>query len=182
MKKNGDGGYTLVELVVVMAIMVVMTGVSVAAFASLRNYTAKTAKDEICNNLKETRTQAMAKKTEWMEIYDDSGTLRIRHSYNSGGDTKLSGKLHISYTVQGSATEIEITGSTSLILTYDRATGGFEGIKTSTTADADGKLPNLMNGSAVVYCDKIHVQNGARTRGYTITLNRETGKFDCVAD
>lgn len=180
MKKNS--GYTLVELIVVIAIMAVMAGSSVIAFASLRTYRAKTAKDEICNSLKETRTQAMAKQTEWMEIYEDSdGLLRIRHSYN-GNDTRLGGYLHISYTVEGAAAETEITGTNTLILTYDRATGGFEGIKTSTTADANGKLPNMMSGSSVVYCRTIHVQNQAKNKGYTITLNKETGRFDCVED
>ena len=38
--KKKNGGYTLVELIVVMAIMVVLAGGSVVAFASLRNYRA----------------------------------------------------------------------------------------------------------------------------------------------
>lgn len=179
-KKNG--GYTLVELIVVIAIMVVLAGGSVVAFASLRNYRAKTAKDQICNNLKEARTEAMAKKTEWMQICKDSDGLKIKTSYRSAGDTMLSGNIHVSYTEKGSSTEIEIDSSHSLILTYARVTGAFEGIKTSTTPDANGKLPNQMNGSSVVYCEKIHIENGARTKGYTITLNQETGKFVCKED
>lgn len=178
--KIKNGGYTLVELIVVIAIMVVLAGSSVIAFASLRNYRAKTAKDEICNNLKEARTEAMAKKTAWMQICEDSDGLKIETSYR--GDKRLHGNIHISYTATGSATETEINASNSLILTYARVSGAFEGIKTSTTADADGKLPNQMNGSDIVYCETIHIQNGARTKGYTITLNQETGKFTCVAD
>ncbi len=178
--KIKNGGYTLVELIVVMAIMVVMAGGSVVAFASLRNYRAKTAKDEICNNLKEARTEAMAKKTAWMKICTDSDGLKIETSYRE--DKRLRGNIHVSYTETGAAAETEIDSSHSLILTYARVSGAFEGIKTSTTADADGKLPNLMNGTSIVYCEKIHIQNGARTKGYTITLNQETGKFTCVAD
>ncbi len=182
-KKNGvsNGGYSLVEIIVVIAIMVVMASGSVLLFTSMSGYKCRAAKDQICTNLKETKTEALAKRTEWMEIYKDSKGYKIKRSYNAN-DTDLSSRIHISFVEKGSANEIEIDNSTSLILTYERGTGSFEGIKTSTTVDAQGKLPDKMNGSSIVYCEKIHVQNPARNKGYTITLNQETGKFVCQED
>lgn len=181
MRVKKNGGYSLVELVVVMAIMAVMAAGTAMLFASMSSYKCKTAKDQICTNLKETKTEALARQTEWMEICKDSDGFKIKRSYNAN-DTNLSSKLRISYIEQGSATEIDIDSTHSLILTYARGSGAFEGIKTSTTPDSNGKLPDLMNGSSIVYCEKIHVQNPARTKGYTITLNQETGKFVCQED
>ena len=181
MRVKKNGGFSLVELVVVMAIMVVMASGSVLLFSSMSSYKCKTAKDQICTNLKETKTEALAKQTEWMEICKDSNGFKIKRSYNAN-DTNLSSKIRISYVEQGAAAETEIDSSHSLILTYTRGSGAFEGIKTSTTPDSEGKLPDQMNGTSIVYCEKIHVQNLARTKGYTITLNQETGKFVCVED
>lgn len=178
-KKNG--GFSLVELVVVMAIMAVMATGSVLLFASMSTTKCKAAKDQICTNLKEAKTEALAKKTEWMQICKESDGYKIKRSYNAN-DTNLSSRVRISYVEKGSSTEINIDSSHPLILTYARASGSFEGIKTSTTADANGKLPDQMNGTAIVYCEEIHVRNPAGTKGYTITLNQETGKFVCQED
>lgn len=181
MRVKKNGGFSLVELIVVIAIMAFLGTAAVLMFASMSSTKCNTAKDQICTNLKEAKTEALAKKTEWMQICKDSDGYKIKRSYNTN-DTNLSSRVRISYVVKGSSTEIPVDSSHPLILTYTRGSGAFEGIKSSTTADASGKLPDQMNGSSIIYCAEIHVRNPAGTKGYTITLNQETGKFVCKED
>ena len=80
----------------------------------------------------------------------------------------------------------ENNSKNSLILTYDRATGGFLPIQSNAWEQneilkvlKDGHDIPLNRDTSSLYCQSITVSGGMRTR--VITLNIETGKYSVEA-
>lgn len=168
MKKQKDRGFSLIEVMVVLAITAIFTTGTIAIVLSVSSYRAKQAVEEISATMSETRVQALSKTSAWLEIRQEAdGTYVIGTSY--AGDTRLAKSYTISYTKEGDATAVLIQPSTPLVLTYDRSTGGFADIKVK---DPDGNL----SGTGV-YCDSITVSKGSKT--FVIRLYKESGKHKC---
>lgn len=179
MKKNK--GFSLIELVVVIAIMaLLMTGVAISIF-SQQSWKCRQAKDEVCTYLQQTRAEALAKTGAWVEICYEDGQCVVKPSY--AGDQKLGESVRVFYysSADGGATPIEIDSSHSLVLTYSRGTGAFQTMKTKAEKDASGNITYTEAGPDV-YCQKIRITGVDGVDGYTITLYKETGKYDCVKE
>jgi prepilin-type N-terminal cleavage/methylation domain-containing protein len=162
MKK--DAGFSLIELVVVVAILAVMTtGVMVSVYTSA-SYNAKQVAQEIDSALTECRVQALSKTDAWMQIaYDDSlKKYVIKTSYATDQVLSGSNRVTISYTKpndDGSDVEtVELTGSNTLTLKYNRSSGAF--------------LPIVEDGAK--YCSSILISSGSKT--CEITLSQLTGR------
>jgi prepilin-type N-terminal cleavage/methylation domain-containing protein len=174
MKK--DAGFSLIELVVVIAIMAILgSGVFISVFSSSA-YRARQAAREIDSVLTETRVQALSKEGAWMEI-DCVDTAKkkyvIKTSYSE--DITVGGGITITYEVAGSSGTKSITGNditaNALALSYNRSTGGFTPMLIATAEDG-----TYTSGSD--YCSKITITGGSRT--YVINLSRNTGRHTLV--
>lgn len=93
-------------------------------------------------------------------------------------------RTEISYTTDADGTSHVMKAGDSLILTYDRATGGFLPIQ-STVISQEEILNDLKAGKDVplqktgTYCTSITVSGGRRYK--TLSLIKETGKYSITA-
>lgn len=164
MKKNA--GFSLIELIVTVAILGILSAGVVTIVLSRSGREAQKAAKEISAALSETRAQALAKTQAWMKIkMNDDGEYVIETSYS--GNVTLGKKCTISYVGGGSGT-ISKT-EPPLILSYDRASGAFYPVGSDNTTPT---FP-LSNG----YCKTIIVSVGSN-RMYELTLYTETGKHE----
>ena len=190
MKKNR--GFTLIELIVVVAIMTVLLGVMVPSMNSILGFKAKRAANSITAALDETKTQAMSRLAAEVVISQDNTGCYITYNLHRG---KKSGMVqeqqekfadsHMNITYETSDGVTHQLKDQQLILTYDRENGGFAPVQTSalTTADLDEAvtkgtnviLKNQTTDSGNVYCKKITVATKFQKR--IIELKVSTGTY-----
>jgi len=179
-KKNG--GFSLVELIVVMAIISVVTAGSITIFLSLSDYKCREAADHICTYLGSTKTEALAKSSAYLTIENVGGEYKIIPSYKDNTEAKsLGSSIKITYVTQAGGTssgETTLAPGDKIILTFSRGSGAFQPMKDDST----GTYVDKTDGGDYVYCEKICVKNNKGTKSYTITLEQETGKYICEKD
>lgn len=184
-RKNNNGGFSLVELVIVIAIMAVLVGVMATSITSLTGRRVRKCADEIVTTLERTRVLTLGKEQNQVEcvISYDTDKKEYKAQILQGGTVvtdRILGKDPIKITVyfEENSTEYLLTdlmGSDSLLpyvsaskglhLVFNRASGAFE--KNTTT---------LTSGSTDMgYCQRIDVSNGTRT--IEITTVGKTGKI-----
>ena len=174
-RKNNNSGFSLVELIIVIAIMAVLVGVMARK--------VRKCADEIVTTLERTRVLTLGKEQNQVECvisYNDTTkeyTAQIRQ-----GDVEVSNRvlgkepIDIKVYFEGDSTGYSLTelkGSDSLLpyvsssnglhLVFNRASGAFE----KNTCIAGSVLKE--------YCQKIVVSNGTRT--IEITTVGKTGKI-----
>lgn len=156
-KKKKNGGFSIVELIVVIAIMGVLTGLVSVSAAALSGRQAKQCRDELISSLDSVRTATLGKRTVTAKI-DQTASGYTLTVYTDGAKTKemaVCGKkvsLFYSMTADGSSRK-EVT---SLTLEFDRASGALK-----------------YSGESAV-CHIYAVENG---KEYGIRIYPETGKM-----
>ncbi len=150
-KKNG--GFSLIELIVVIAIMTILTVGIAISLSSVSNQKAKAAAKTIYSSLEYAQTAAMAKTTACLEIcqkddgyyltvVEGSATQPVRKEKKLCDDS-----VTISYTTKGSAV-VQKIDATPFQITYDHVTGAMLPVKEA----ADG---------SPIYCNGIIVSKGS---------------------
>lgn len=207
MKKNK--GFSLIELIVVIAIMaVVMTGIGISIF-SQSSWKCRQAKDITQNLIQQTRSESLGKTAGWMKICYENGECVIKTSF--GSDQKLSNRVSVYYYWQNGTSSkadktgpVEITDGTSLVLSFSRGTGGFQPMKKDVTVTKNPTKSTVVGvtdpeGNAIekdtysvtyidadegsnAYCCKLRIQEKNSGKGYTFTLHPVTGKIECEKD
>lgn len=91
MKKN-NAGFSLVELIVAIAILTVLTGVGAYGLNQVTGFRAREAADKITSSLKENKIETLGKAKSsggmaW-EIYRDGNDFFIRTVYDAGTGTE----------------------------------------------------------------------------------------------
>ena len=173
-----DRGLSLIELVVVIAIMAVVATGRVVGVYSSATWKAKKAVEQMDQALSETRVQALSKTNAWMEIKYQGDHYVLMTSYAS--DVALDGRFIVTYHTREDDAKLDAK-DVPLILTYDRSSGAFSGVKASITTSADGTVYQsryASDGTTVLYCDVITISQGSRE--WNITLSPETGKHTVV--
>lgn len=179
MKQNK--GFTLVELIIVIAIMAIVTGLVSMSMAFVLGLDARQCAQELDGYLKLTKTKALSKNAEELRIYQDAGNKQfyvdfVESSY-TGTDvnnpipttrtvqTEMIGKsaVAMTYTLSDAGGTIRQIGNggDSISIGFDRGTGAFKRVK-------------INNVESLYYCAKITITRGSRE--YVIEMVPETGK------
>ncbi|WP_347036804.1 prepilin-type N-terminal cleavage/methylation domain-containing protein [Blautia obeum] len=193
--KMSNKGFTLVELIVVVAIFTILLGIAVPSLNSILGFRVNRAANSIASALDRTKIEASSRLVGEMKLEKRADGYYISYYLDRG---KVGGASHvteddpekiaparteISYTSSDGSSHVMAAGD-SLILTYDRATGGFLPIQ-STVISQEEILNDLKAGKDVplqktgTYCTSITVSGGRRYK--TLSLIKETGKYSITA-
>lgn len=194
--KMSDKGFTLVELIVVVAIFTILLGIAVLSLNSILGFRVNRAANSIASALDRTKIEASSRLVGEMKLekradgyyisyYLDRGKVGGASQVTEDDPEKIApARTEISYTTDADGTSHVMAAGDSLILTYDRATGGFLPIQ-PTVISQEEILNDLKAGKDVplqktgTYCTSITVSGGRRYK--TLSLIKETGKYSITA-
>lgn len=190
MKNNK--GFSLLELIIIIAIMGVVLLYGTPRVDSLFGYSAREANSKIYNGVTNFKTSYMGKSRSqetqaatsvggvttvnpnldmYMEIYKDSKDIYYVKFFEKGADAKVEKlgpkRIKITYKIKGDSTMQDVgTEGHGLVIAFDRSTGGFL---------AQGT--NGLTGQPA-YVQYIYCSSGTKT--YTNELMPKTGKIKTV--
>lgn len=145
-KKNNDSGLTMVELIIVIAIIAIMVAASVIGVSLLSHGDSKKAVNNLSSQITEVRTNTLTMAGNWTaEIYkkDNSYKLDIKKDLNGTvelvSSTSIGSKLAISY--QDSVGAIQpIDNDNKLVISFKQGNGKVEdeGVKLVPVSGGSG--------------------------------------------
>ena len=166
-KEWKNQGYSLVELIVVIAILAIISSATVYGIVSVSGWEMKSCTKKLDAALEETKMNAMSKGACELEIsVDASGNYDVQMKVGVGARAKTmqkqriaNSKVSIYYVGDDAVTEHLISAANSLKISFDSGSGAFKPIAASPT----------------VYCRKIIIKMGT---GHvkTIKMVKDTGK------
>ena len=186
--KKKNAGMSLVELVIVMAMLAVLSGVTLYSIASVPRYRARECSRLIASNLREVKITTLGKAKSkgdivW-ELYKKGNSYYVRYKTGADGSSPVTmgekkvskGTLHVYYEdTAGNVAEIgENEGHSSLKLCFNRASGAIHGSSSEILTKAGENYG--IDTSNTTSVKKIIIQGGTTT--YEITLYPVTGKIE----
>ena len=128
MKKNNEG-FSLVELIIIIAVMAVLT-VSIVTYTGLiGDSNAKKCAKELGNSLSETKVCAMSRAEAKLIVYADSSGVYVKKVQSGRADkTEKIGKKgvklgYIDIRNSTTYTAVGTTEDTGIVIQFDRASG-----------------------------------------------------------
>lgn len=175
--KRKNAGVTVVELVVVLAIMAVVAGLSLASVGSVSGYRARECAKKISSAITANKVMALGKSKTRGDItwkIGKEGNKVFFYVYQGGSEIEKTlmgkGRMKVKYTTKSgvsmSTQEISNATSTALAMGYDRTNGMMCKATNSTT---------LEDATSNLY--SITVSNPSETKTYEIMVYPLTGKI-----
>ena len=193
--RQKNKGFTLIEMVITVTIFAILLGILVPSLNSILGFRAQRAGNSIASALDKTKIEASNRLVGEMKLeklddgyyisyYLDRGKVGTESNVEQDQAEKIApARTLISYVTDNNETYQMETGD-SIVLTYDRATGGFLPLQETTWTqkailaelDAGKDIPLTREGS---YCTAIIVQDGRRIK--TINMDINTGKYEITS-
>ena len=164
-EKKNNGGFSLVELIVVIAISVVLIGAATISIRSVMGVEVKQCARNIESILNKTRVTTMGNDSAVLEIYKDASDGAYYYKTTINGvvsDPSKIGKSRIDvyYSMEDNyGNKTQLNGSNSIVLQFDRSSGA--------------QKPDANNKSS----SRIWIQKNSTEK--VITIYKETGKVIC---
>ena len=166
MTKESNKGYSLVELIVIIAIMVIIVSGTILGVSAISGKPAEHAASDLRTTIQNYRTLALGKYTTTLEIKVESTGLEVTAEYQvDASATPVTKKIHIcgpEVLVEYSAFDNEDGDGTygsfpdsGVIIDFNRSTGG-------------------INGGNMMYCFKFTKAG----KSYRVLLYSLTGKSE----
>lgn len=165
-----NGGYSLIELVIVLAIIAVIMGTVFYSVILVFSANARSCANDIQRSIGDCKVTTMGKSAAYMKLYRDAADENVytqMYIKDSSGtyvpsDPQKVGtqKVTVAFKPKG-GTERELTAGIEIKIGFDRATGGF----------TDKDDPDLY--------ELIRVKGGSKN--YEIVLTELTGKSEVKA-
>jgi prepilin-type N-terminal cleavage/methylation domain-containing protein len=173
MKKKDNRGFSLVELIVVIAIMAVLVGVASVSVGLLSGKQAKQTRDELKSKLESVRIQTMGKRTVTAVLAANaSGSyeLVVTSTLDASAEPEIT-----TYTLGGSSCAIYYSCDKDCVYAADgddltALTGG--GL--TMEFDRSSGAMKALNGSSYLY----HLYVVQNNKVYGIRFYPETGKME----
>ena len=197
-KSEKNKGFTLIEVIIVVAIFAILLGIMIPSLNSILGFHVRRTTESISGALDRTKTEAMNRLVAEVKLSYVAGdgyyiTYYLDRGKNGSSDETVKedqaekiapAKTRISYTDnQGVVHNMWESGNTALILTYNRATGGFREIQTAAIGQEE-ILSQLEQGKDITfhdsgsYCRSITVLGGGSQK--SIYLNIDAGTYEVV--
>lgn len=163
---NNNGGYSIIELIIVLAIIAIIMSTVFYSIILIFSANAKSCANNIQRSIGDCKVTTMGKADAYMELYrNDDGIYTRMHVTESDGTTTEgepqkvgTTKVEVGY-VQGGA-ETQLMPGASIQIRFDRSSGGFKA------------------GTGGIY-EEIYVRGGSKN--YAIVLTELTGKSEVEA-
>ncbi len=168
MKRNE--GFSLVELIVVIAILAVLSAVAVMGIGMLGGWRMNQCVALVDSGLKETRTDALSREAAYFTISCDEDGNYYMESTKHPKEKIAGAPIAILYTTDVQADAQEITPELPLTLSYDRASGAF-----LPMLEWDAVSGAYVPKQTGAYCTSIQIRMGEE-KNTTIRLVKSTGK------
>lgn len=171
-KKNNNRGFSLVELIVVVAIGAILIGASILSIASISGTAAKQCARNIESILNKTRVTTMGKDTAVIELYKDlsDGAYYYTVTVKNGKVDKNGNGETTAETKKIGRSNLEIRYSADVSTTFNNA----------SKLDVSNPIKiefDRSSGAEKTDISKIWVKHGSTEK--TITIYKETGKIEC---
>lgn len=197
-KSEENKGFTLIEVIIVVAIFATLLGIMIPSLNSVLGFHVRRTTESICSALDRTKSEAMNRLVAEVKLSYVAGdgyyiTYYLDRGKDGGSDENVRddqavkiapAKTRISYTDdKGKSHNMWETGNTTLILTYDRATGGFRQIQTEAIRQ-EKILEQLAAGKDIAfhdsgsYCQSMTILGGGSQK--SIQLNKDAGTYKVV--
>ena len=197
-KSEENKGFTLIEVIIVVAIFATLLGIMIPSLNSVLGFHVRRTTESICSALDRTKSEAMNRLVAEVKLSYVAGdgyyiTYYLDRGKDGGSDENVRddqaekiapAKTRISYTDdKGKSHNMWETGNTTLILTYDRATGGFRQIQTEAIRQ-EKILEQLAAGKDIAfhdsgsYCQSMTIIGGGSQK--SIQLNKDAGTYKVV--
>jgi len=177
--KLNNAGFTMIELIIVIAIMAIMVGGSVIGFNLLGQGDAKAASKNISSQLAELRTDTLSMDGIWTaEIYKSGNTYKldikktINHVEELVSSTSIGSRIVITYYDLEKPPSTEIKDNIKIVVRFNQGDGKILSVKKFPSSNADG---DSLIGSTSRSGDFIVTQRSSTTSNI-LTLWYLTGK------
>lgn len=161
--KSKQNGFTLVEFIVVIAVMGVMIGGGLLSYSLVTGKNAKNCGAQLESYLAKAKVESMSRQAATLKVFAADDGIYVNLSTESR-DVKIGNRgLTVTYEAVedgGGAPQTHTLiedGSNSLNLSFDRSSGAFKPLESN------------------IYCEKIVIADASRT--VTVILIPETGKY-----
>lgn len=180
--KSNDKGYSLIELIVVIAILAIIAGI-ITVVLPMNGTKVKECATTIEGALKETRTNVLSRESAYMWLGMDASGKKYEVNISGSNGVKIgdsSTTIRVYFETEDGATPadnyFDIDGSHSIIISYNRASGAFRPMIASVNSDGSVDYFEYMDGGTAknCYCTKIEISRGNKKR--VVVLVRDTGK------